>query len=201
MRDAHMSAPLTRTHPCNCEDLFSYQYVTPRPLTQTSSRYSWRNLDWHLELSDRSHPQIAPSQTCLTHRFFRDELPEKKMHLDMSSLSFLLNLDVTYIKSDLHNAFSRIFFASQFVLPRAPRMSFLHAPSTLKHLWCQLFRFLWIHYMFFEFIVHCRVQMHMFTLKRCLRVFWHVETPLMIVFSPQRFNKKLVLDLGSKFFE
>jgi hypothetical protein len=41
-----------------------------------------------------SHPsQIAPSQACLTWRFFRDRLPKKKMHLiGMDTLLILLNL-------------------------------------------------------------------------------------------------------------
>jgi hypothetical protein len=40
------------------------------------------------------HPsQIAPSQACLTWRFFQDRLPKKKIHLvDMSTLLTLLTL-------------------------------------------------------------------------------------------------------------
>jgi hypothetical protein len=41
--------------------------------------------------------QIAPSQACLTWRFFRDRLPKKKMHLvDMSTLLILLSLGPGY---------------------------------------------------------------------------------------------------------
>jgi hypothetical protein len=44
------------------------------------------------------HPsQIAPSQACLTWRFFRDRLPKKKMHLvDMITLLILLSLRPGY---------------------------------------------------------------------------------------------------------
>jgi hypothetical protein len=44
------------------------------------------------------HPsQIAPSQACLTWRFFRDSLSKKKMHLvDMSNLLILLSLRLGY---------------------------------------------------------------------------------------------------------
>jgi hypothetical protein len=41
--------------------------------------------------------QIAPSQVRLTRRFFRDRLPEKKIHLvDMSTLLILLSLEPGY---------------------------------------------------------------------------------------------------------
>src|SRR3954471_24838603 len=88
----------------------------PRPQPPVPGRYAWRHLDYphkptlvfpahfvltraHLEATSQSvtHPQIAPSQACLTLEFFEDVLPEKKVHLvDMSSLSFLLSQDVTY---------------------------------------------------------------------------------------------------------
>jgi hypothetical protein len=44
------------------------------------------------------HPsQIAPSQACLTWRFFRDRLPKKQMHLvGMDTLLILLNLGPGY---------------------------------------------------------------------------------------------------------
>jgi hypothetical protein len=44
------------------------------------------------------HPsQIAPSQTRLTWRFFKDSLPKKKIHLvGMSTLLILLNIGLGY---------------------------------------------------------------------------------------------------------
>jgi hypothetical protein len=45
-----------------------------------------------------SHPsQIAPSQACLTWRFFRDRLPKNKMHLvDMITLLIVLSFGLGY---------------------------------------------------------------------------------------------------------
>jgi hypothetical protein len=58
------------------------------------------------------HPsQIAPSQTRLTWKFFRDRLPKKKMHLvDMSTLLIILSLGPGYHHPRGHDIITQFIF-------------------------------------------------------------------------------------------
>jgi hypothetical protein len=88
--------------------------VTPRPIPGPAVLTSGNSLESYIVPTDQhksfvrtlsslmrtrenfpvGHPsQIAPSQACLTWRFFRDRLPKNKMHLvDMITLLILLSL-------------------------------------------------------------------------------------------------------------